>query len=153
MSKFVVCNNWCHLRQLVLTSSSFCILYIIQKPRNYLDIDTDIEYTAVNDVQVTNPDTSPGTGGATANVDTYVSACKCDIGSFECNNNAISSSNTLSVCIKSSSADVELMNLTSLDLLQAGTNEAMSVVLNNAEVESSISTIEGGKLTRLYVLL
>ena len=117
-----------------------------------MDIDTDID-VAVNDVQVTNPDTSLGTGGATANVDTYVSACKCVYGSFECNNNAISSSNTLSVCIKSSSADVELMNLTSLDLLQAGTNEAMSVVLNNAEVESSISTIEGGKLTRLYVLL
>ena len=120
-----------------------------------MDIDTDIEYTAVNDVQVTNPDTSPGTGGATANVDNYVSACKCDIGSgsFQCNNNAISSSNTLSVCIKSSSADVELMNLTSLDLLQAGTNEAMSVVLNNAEVESSISTVIPGITTRLYVLL
>jgi hypothetical protein len=71
-----------------------------------VDIDTDIEYTAVNDVQVTNPDTSLGTGGATANVDTYVSACKCVYGSFECNNNAISSSNTLSVCIKSSSDDV-----------------------------------------------
>ena len=116
-----------------------------------MDIDTDIEYTAVNDVQVTNPDTSPGTGGATANVDTYVSACKCEIGSFQCNNNAISSSNTLSVCIKSSSDDVELMDLTSLNFLQAVTNEAMSVVLNNAAVESSLSTIIPGKTTRLYV--
>ena len=85
---------------------------------------------------------------SSANVDSYISACKCDYGSWDCNSNALGADDTLDICIKTSSSDVELLDVTSLSLLQENTGESMDVVQNNAPVDSDISEIQDFGYTR-----
>ena len=91
---------------------------------------------------------NPSQVSSSANVDSYISACKCTYGSWDCNSNALGADDTLDICIKTSNSDVELLDLTSLSLLQDNTGESMDVVQSNAPVDSGISEIQDFGFTR-----
>ena len=66
-------------------------------------------------------------GSGQANVDSYVSACKCDdLESFTCNTTPLTPNSIMYVCIQSMDSDVELAFLNKLELFQGNTlgNEA-----------------------------
>ena len=78
-----------------------------------------------------------------ANVDSYVSACKCDdLESFTCNNTPLTPNSVLFVCIQSMDADVEIAFLNRLELFQSNTlgNETLLIVdglfIQNDEISS-----------------
>ena len=78
-----------------------------------------------------------------ANVDSYVSACKCDnLESFTCNNTPLTPNSVLYVCIQSMDADVEIAFLNRLELFQSNTlgNETLLIVdglfIQNDEISS-----------------
>ena len=78
-----------------------------------------------------------------ANVDSYVSACKCDdLESFTCNNTPLTPNSVLYVCIQSMDADVEIAFLNRLELFQADNlgNETLLIVdglfIQNDEISS-----------------
>ena len=93
-----------------------------------LDIafDFDVAYTAENPFAAIADSTNAATT-AEANVDDYISACKCDsdVG-FTCNTNPLAPDDILQVCVKSSSSAVQIAQVTSL-VLDNGAQE-MSVV-------------------------
>lgn len=91
---------------------------------------------------------NPSQVSSSANVDSYISACKCTYGSWDCNSNALGADDTLDICIKTSNSDVELLDLTSLSLLQDNTGESMDVVQSDAPVDSDISEIQDFGFTR-----
>ena len=114
-----------------------------------ITFDFTVDFDADGDVALTSPNlNNPSPVSSSANVDSYISACKCTYGSWDCNPNALSAADTLDICIKTSSADVELLDVTSLSLLQENTDESMDVVQNNALVDSDISEIQVFGYTR-----
>ena len=114
-----------------------------------ITFDFTVDFDADGDVALTSPNlNNPIPVSSSANVDSYISACKCTYGSWDCNPNALSAADTLDICIKTSSADVELLDVTSLSLLQENTAESMNVVQNNAPVDSDISEIQYFGYTR-----
>jgi len=59
-------------------------------------------------------------GSGQANVDSYVSACKCDdLESFTCNNTPLAPNSILNVCIQSMDSDVEISFLSQLEMFQS----------------------------------
>ena len=85
-------------------------------------------------------------GSGQANVDNYVSACKCDdLESFTCNTTPLAPSSILYVCIQSMDSDVEIAFLDKLKLFQENTlgNETLVVVdglaIQNSEISSLIT--------------
>ena len=73
--------------------------------------------------------TADAAGDATtaiANVNDYITACKCD--GLTCDTNPLGPDDLLQVCISSSSAEVDISQITELDLAQAVTGETMAVV-------------------------
>ena len=83
---------------------------------------------------------------AAANVNDYISACKCD--GTTCNASALSPDDLLQVCIKSSSSAVKVSQVTELDLAQANTGETMAVVDNGSIGNAALSeTTEYGVQT------
>ena len=120
-----------------------------------IDFDFDVSFDKTGDGEDVDTATFDATqdsqavaATATADVDDYISACKCTYGSWECNPNALGADDTLDICIKTSSADVELLDVTSLSLLQENTGESMDVVQNNAPVDSDTSEIQDFGYTR-----
>ena len=91
-----------------------------------LDIafDFDVEYTA--DTFAAIADSANAATTAAANVDDYISACKCD--GSACNTNALAPDDILQVCISSSSTAVAITQVTSLDLNQGSGAQLMSVM-------------------------
>ena len=82
-------------------------------------------------------------GSGQANVDSYVSACKCDdLASFACNSDPVTPSSILNVCIQSMDADVEIAFLNRLELFQSNVlgDQTLIIVdglfLQNAEISS-----------------
>ena len=94
-----------------------------------LDIafDFDVEYTA--DTFAAIADSANAATTAAANVDDYISACKCD--GSACNTNALAPDDILQVCISSSSTAVAITQVTSLDLNQGSGAQLMSVMSSN----------------------
>ena len=129
------------------------LLFYLYIPYSKRDIDITFDFTvdfdADGDVALTSPNlNNPSQVSSSANVDSYISACKCTYGSWDCNPNALGADNTLDICIKTASSDVELLDVTSLSLLQDNTGESMDVVQNNAPVDSDISEIQDFGYTR-----
>ena len=62
-------------------------------------------------------------GSGQANVDSYVSACKCDnLESFTCNSDPLAPNSILYVCISSLASDVEIAYLNRLELFQVSSS-------------------------------
>jgi len=59
-------------------------------------------------------------GSGQANVDSYISACKCDdLESFTCDNTPLAPNSILNVCIQSMDSDVEISFLSQLEMIQS----------------------------------
>ena len=90
-----------------------------------IEFDFDVAYTAVDPFAAI-ADSANAATTAAANVDDYISACKCD--GSACNTNALAPDDILQVCISSSSTAVEITQVTSLDLNQGSGAQLMSVM-------------------------
>jgi len=78
----------------------------------------------------------------TANVDDYISACKCD--GTNCNTNALANDEILQVCVKSSlGATVAIQRVKTLDLTQTGTAvfNVMNTDLGGTVGNAALSTV------------
>jgi len=100
---------------------------VITKDLQVLDIafDFDVDYTAENPFAAIE-DIANNAATDVANVDDYISACKCD--GSTCNTNPLAPDDILQVCVKSSSSAVQITQVTSLDLDQGSGAQVMSVV-------------------------
>lgn len=83
----------------------------------------DVAFSA--DTFAATADSAAAATTAMANVNDYISACKCD--GTTCNINALGPDDLLQVCIKSSSSEVVVSQVTELDLAQS-TGGSMAVV-------------------------
>lgn len=93
-------------------------------------------------------------GSAQANVDSYVSACKCnDLDSFACDNTPIAPNDVLSVCIQSMDSDVEIAFLSQLQLFQGDSldNETLVVVDGLVVQNTEISAMRTKNATAIGV--
>lgn len=90
-----------------------------------IEFDFDVAYTAVDPFAAI-ADSANAATTAAANVDDYISACKCD--GSACNTNALAPDDILQVCISSSSTAVAITQVTSLDLNQGSGAQLMSVM-------------------------
>lgn len=145
-TKIVASNIW----NTTDSSLEFCVEVklesggeVITKDLQVLDIefDFDVAYNAVDPFAATADSANAATTDA-ANVDDYISACKCAgaTGSYyQCNTNALAPDDILQVCISSSSTAVEITQVTSLDLNQGSGAQLMSVMSTTTpgDVESS----------------
>lgn len=90
-----------------------------------IEFDFDVAYAAVDPFAAI-ADSANAATTAAANVDDYISACKCD--GSACNTNALAPDDILQVCISSSSTAVAITQVTSLDLNQGSGAQLMSVM-------------------------
>ena len=90
-----------------------------------IEFDFDVAYTAVDPFAAI-ADSANAATTAAANVDDYISACKCD--GLACDTNALAPDDILQVCISSSSTAVAITQVTSLDLNQGSGAQLMSVM-------------------------
>ena len=80
--------------------------------------DFTVDFQATEDVSMQTASMTSGSGQA--NVDSYVSACKCDdLESFTCNNTPLAPNSILNVCIQSMDSDVEISFLSQLEMFQS----------------------------------
>jgi len=87
--------------------------------------------------------TADSAGAATtaiANVNDYISACKCD--GTTCDTNALNPDEILQVCITSSSSEVAISQVTELDLAQT-TGGSMAVVDGGSIGNAALSELTG----------
>ena len=93
-------------------------------------------------------------GSGQANVDSYVSACKCDdLDSFTCNTTPLTPNSIMYVCIQSMDSDVELAFLNKLELFQGNTlgNETLLIVDGMAVQNNEISSFSAKNATAVGV--
>mmetsp|Transcript_7635 Transcript_7635/g.18947 ORF Transcript_7635/g.18947 Transcript_7635/m.18947 type:complete len:389 (-) Transcript_7635:199-1365(-) len=119
---------------------------VIKEDKRDIDIAFDfvVDFEADGDAAMQTASMTSGSGQA--NVDNYVSACKCDdLESFTCNTTPLAPSSILYVCIQSMDSDVEIAFLDKLKLFQENTlgNETLVVVdglaIQNSEISSLIT--------------
>ena len=107
-----------------------------------ITFDYNVDYEADSGVGLTTASlTSPATGGDEATVDSYISACQCVLGSYDCVSSLLGVDDTLKVCVESSNPDVELKSLTNLTLFQGTTGEELLVIQNNVAVDAQVAWI------------
>jgi hypothetical protein len=117
------------------SSSSFAnpvfipVLLIQLYSLQVLDIafDFNVTYTTAENPFAAIADSANAATTAAANVDDYISACKC-VPYIGCDTNALGPDTILQVCITSSSTDVAITQVTSLDLNQGSGAQVMSVM-------------------------
>ena len=92
--------------------------YIFSKRVIDIFFDFTVDFQATEDVSMQTASMTSGSGQA--NVDSYVSACKCDdLESFTCNNTPLAPNSILNVCIQSMDSDVEISFLSQLEMIQS----------------------------------
>ena len=92
--------------------------YIFSKRVIDIFFDFTVDFQATEDVSMQTASMTSGSGQA--NVDSYVSACKCDdLESFTCNNTPLAPNSILNVCIQSMDSDVEISFLSQLEMFQS----------------------------------
>ena len=107
-----------------------CSLQVLDIAFNF-----DVSFTADATFAATE-DSAGNAATATANVDDYVSACKCD--GTDCNTDALGADDLLQVCITSSSNEVEISQVMDLVLAQT-TGGTMNVVNTGSIVNTALS--------------
>ena len=92
--------------------------YVFSKRVIDIFFDFTVDFQATEDVSMQTASMTSGSGQA--NVDSYVSACKCDnLESFTCNNTPLAPNSILNVCIQSMDSDVEISFLSQLEMFQS----------------------------------
>ena len=105
---------------IVTSSSSLSPFSIYSFSKRVIDIffDFTVDFQATEDVSMQTASMTSGSGQA--NVDSYVSACKCDdLESFTCNNTPLAPNSILNICIQSMDSDVEISFLSQLEMFQS----------------------------------
>ena len=105
---------------IITPPSSSLPLSQIHSSKRVIDIffDFTVDFQATEDVSMQTASMTSGSGQA--NVDSYVSACKCDdLESFTCNNTPLAPNSILNVCIQSMDSDVEISFLSQLEMFQS----------------------------------
>ena len=85
-------------------------------------------------------DSAGAASTAIANVNDYISACKCD--GTTCDTNALAPDEILQVCISSSSSEVAISQVTELDLAQT-TGGSMAVIDGGSVGNAALSELTG----------
>mmetsp|Transcript_15962 Transcript_15962/g.28867 ORF Transcript_15962/g.28867 Transcript_15962/m.28867 type:complete len:285 (+) Transcript_15962:2-856(+) len=104
---------------------------VIREDNSDIDVAFDFTIDFEADESAAMKTVSMTSGSGQANVDSYISACKCDnLESFTCDNTPLTPNTNLVMCIQSMDSDVEISFLSYLQLFQGNAleNETLVVV-------------------------
>eukprot|EP00956_Cyclotella_meneghiniana_P016105 scaffold25254_cov38-Cyclotella_meneghiniana.AAC.1 len=98
-------------------------------------VNSTVDFSFENALQ----DADAGEASSTANLDDYVEACKCtEEETFECDSSPLAPSEEFHVCVKSSSSDVQIRDVTQMNIDQG--EQSLAVVEGSAIKYSSFSS-------------